>query len=339
MTNDKAFFADKIKDGVKMKNIKKIFTAALALTLAANAFCKNARFDGPQYSISLDYNDSAFPGDPVFLRMRFENVKTKKKNFNPKAKAEMKIEEKTISSSEFYSLTGKKNSTDYLTGIPLSSWAKSGDYTLTVIYEIGDGNEKKFDLPLAVKEKKFESGVITLNQKMDSISKNTSPEKVAQSKKLNDIINTIDANDVYGLKRFILPVKSTRRTTAFAERIVYKYPSGKESTTTHAGIDFGIPTGTEIYSPASGKVMLAENRIATGWTIIIEHMPGFYSMYYHLSSLKVKEGQIVQQGDVIGLSGSTGFSTGPHLHWELRLNSVIVNPDYFVNEDWSFNEL
>lgn len=318
--------------------IAKISLAFLALALmAASAFAKNARFDGTNYSISLDYNDSVAPGDPVFIRMRFENVKAKKKSFSPAARAELKVEDKVIGSSDFYAIS-KKGSFEYMTGLAISSWAKSGEWKISVLYTAGDEGEKSFALPLFVQEKEFESGVITLNQTMNKISKDTSPEKVAQSKKLNDIINSINKDDVYNLKRFIAPVKSTRRTTAFAERIIYKYPGGKESTTTHAGIDYGIPTGTEIVAPSSGKVMLAENRIATGWTIIIEHLPGLYTMYYHLSQLKVKEGQNVQQGDLLGLSGATGFATGPHLHWEVRLNSVIVNPDYFIENDWSFNE-
>ena len=321
----------------KMKNIKKTLAVFALALISAAAFAKNARFDGSQYSINLEYNDSAMPGDPVFIRMRFENIKAKKKNFSVAAKAELKIEEKSVGTSEFYNVP-KKGSNEFMTGLPISSWAKIGEYKIVVSYTTGDDIEKSFELPLLVGEKTFESGVITLNQTMNSISKNTSPEKVAQSKKLNDIINSINAESVYSLKRFILPVKSTRRTTAFAERIIYKYPSGKESTTTHAGIDFGIPTGTEIVAPANGKVLLAENRIATGWTIIIEHLPGLYSMYYHMSQLKVKEGQNVQQGDLLGLSGATGFATGPHLHWEIRLNSVIVNPDYFIDNDWSFNE-
>lgn len=321
----------------KMK-IAKISLAFLALALtAASAFAKNARFDGSQYSISLDYNDSVAPGDPVFIRMRFENVKAKKKSFSPAARAELKVEDKVIGSSDFYAIS-KKGSLEYMTGLPISSWAKSGEWKISVLYTAGDEGEKSFALPLFVKEKEFESGVIALNQTMNKISKDTSPEKVAQSKKLNDIINSINKDDVYNLKRFIAPVKSNRRTTAFAERIIYKYPGGKESTTTHAGIDYGIPTGTEIVAPSSGKVMLAENRIATGWTVIIEHLPGLYTMYYHMSGLKVKEGQTVQQGDLLGPSGATGFATGPHLHWEVRLNSVIVNPDYFIENDWSFNE-
>ncbi len=321
---------------------KKIAAAAIcvlaAAALPAFAFAKNARFDGAAYSISLDYNESVAPGDPVFLRMRFENVKAKKKNFSPAATAEIKIDGKAVGSSAFYPISEKKGSLEYMTGLPISSWAKPADAEIIVKYTAGDEGEKSFTLPLQIAQKDFVSGVITLNQTMNNISKNTSPEKVAQSKKLNDIINSITPENSYNLKRFILPVKSTRRTTAFAERIIYKYPSGKESATTHAGIDFGIPTGTEIVAPAAGKVVLAENRIATGWTIILEHLPGLYTMYYHMSQLKVKEGQMVSQGDLLGLSGATGFATGPHLHWEVRLNSVIVNPDYFIENDWSFNE-
>ncbi len=319
--------------------IAKISLAFLALALAAaSAFAKNARFDGSQYSISLDYNDSVLPGDPVFIRMRFENIKTKRKNFFQSAKAEIISEDKTIGASDFFLVNDKKGALEFMAGLPISSWAKSRACKIVVLYKTNDENEKSFELPLDIGEKNFESGVITLNQTMNSISKNTSPEKVAQSKKLNDIINSTNKDGACSLKRFVPPVKSTRRTTAFAERIIYKYPSGKESATTHAGIDYGIPTGTEIVAPASGKVMLAENRIATGWTVIIEHLPGLYSMYYHLSQLKVKEGQNIQQGDLLGLSGATGFATGPHLHWEVRLNSVIVNPDYFIENDWSFNE-
>ena len=322
-----------------MKNIK-ITLAVLALVLmAAAAFAKNARFDGENYSIVLDYNESVLPGDPVFIRMRFENVKAKKKNFTPTAAAEIKIEDKSIGTSAFYPISDKKGSLEYMTGLPISSWAKPADCQILIKYTAGDEGEKSFTLPLQISQKDFVSGVITLNQTMNKISKNTSPEKVAQSKKLNDIINSITPENSFNLKRFILPVKSTRRTTSFAERIIYKYPSGKESATTHAGIDFGIPVGTEIVAPAAGKVVLAENRIATGWTIILEHLPGLYSMYYHMSSLKVKEGQSVQQGDLLGLSGATGFATGPHLHWEVRLNSVIVNPDYFIENDWSFSEV
>jgi murein DD-endopeptidase MepM/ murein hydrolase activator NlpD len=71
-------------------------------------------------------------------------------------------------------------------------------------------------------------------------------------------------------------------------------------------------------------------RIISGYSIIIEHAPGIYSIYYHLDSIIAQEGSIVEAGEVIGLSGSTGFSTGPHLHWELRVNTENTDPDAFV---------
>lgn len=318
--------------------MKKLSLITLILFAAAGfAFSKNAHFSGDSYSISLEYNDSAAPGDAVFIRMQFETGKSKKKNSAVSALAEIKTDEKSAGRSEFYLLSQRRNFAEFLTGIPLSSWAKDGEYEIKINYTVGDEREKTFSIPLTVTKKEFPSGVITLTQNMSNISSNTSPEKVAQSKKLNDIINSRNKDSIFNLKKFSLPVTSKRRTTEFAERIIYKYPGGKESTTTHAGIDFGVPTGTQVTAPADGKVVLAENRIATGWTVIVEHLPGFYSMYYHCSELKVKVGQMVKQGDLLALSGATGFATGPHLHYEIRLNSMIVNPDFFL-KDFAFSQ-
>ncbi|MDE5614344.1 MAG: M23 family metallopeptidase, partial [Treponemataceae bacterium] len=68
------------------------------------------------------------------------------------------------------------------------------------------------------------------------------------------------------------------------------------------------------------------------WSICIEPLPGLYSLYYHLDKLLVETGQMVTQGDLIGLSGATGLATGPHLHWEIRLNTEAVSPDFFVGD-------
>ena len=104
----------------------------------------------------------------------------------------------------------------------------------------------------------------------------------------------------------------------------------------HNGNDYGIPEGTEVKACADGKVVMAENRISTGWSIVIEHLPGLYSLYYHLSKMDVKEGDMVKQGDLIGKSGSTGLATGPHLHWEMRLNGSAVRPEFFL-QDFTFD--
>jgi murein DD-endopeptidase MepM/ murein hydrolase activator NlpD len=82
---------------------------------------------------------------------------------------------------------------------------------------------------------------------------------------------------------------------------------------------------------------MAENRISTGYSIVIEHLPGLYSLYYHLSKMDVKEGDMVKKGQLIGLSGSTGLATGPHLHWEMRLNGEAVRPEFFLS-NFTFSE-
>lgn len=327
---------------MEVLKMKKHFICIAAFVFAI-AICqaKNTKLSQNSININIDYNDKVFPGDAVFVRIQFENSKNRKKNLAiPSASAEIAGEKKSLASCNFYALGTKKTSAEFLAGLPISSWAENEECQIKIKYKVQDEGENEITLPLKIEKKVFESGVIKLTREMSSITTDTSPEKVEQSKKLNAIINSINPENVFNLKKFIVPVISKRRTTAFAERIIYKYPSGKESTSVHTGIDFGLPKppSTEaqphmqIIAPADGKIVMAENRIATGWTVIIEHLPGLYSMYYHMSEIKVKTGQMIKQGELIGFSGATGFANGEHLHWEMRLNSMIVNPDFFMND-------
>ena len=186
--------------------MKRLFLITAIFFLAGLVFAKNAAFSGENYSISLEYNESIFPGDALFIRMQFETGKLKKKNVAISAAAEIKNEEKSAGRSEFYLLSQKRNYSEFLTGIPLSSWAKEGEYEVKINYTIGDEKEKTFSIPLTVAKKEFETGVINLTQNMSNISNNTSPEKIAQSKKLNDIINTRNKESVHNLKKFILNI-------------------------------------------------------------------------------------------------------------------------------------
>ena len=85
-----------------------------------------------------------------------------------------------------------------------------------------------------------------------------------------------------------------------------------------------------VAAAGGGKVAMARERIVTGFTVVVEHLPGVYSLYYHLDGLAVREGQRVSAGDPIGTVGSTGLATGPHLHWEVRAAGVAVDPDVLV---------
>ena len=96
--------------------------------------------------------------------------------------------------------------------------------------------------------------------------------------------------------------------------------------TYHKGMDIACPTGTPVHVTQAGRVIIAGWTSAYGITVMVDHGNGWTTIYGHNSKLKVKVGQYVDQGQTISLSGSTGPSTGPHIHYEIRHNGVPVNP-------------
>ncbi|MFN3363549.1 MAG: M23 family metallopeptidase [Allorhizobium sp.] len=99
----------------------------------------------------------------------------------------------------------------------------------------------------------------------------------------------------------------------------------------HAGIDFRAPTGTEIRSTGAGKVVTASFSGGYGNMVEIDHGLGLSTRYGHMSRMLVSEGDTVETGQILGLAGSTGRSTGPHLHYEVRRNGDPVDPMRFLN--------
>lgn len=98
----------------------------------------------------------------------------------------------------------------------------------------------------------------------------------------------------------------------------------------HTGDDLRAPARTPVLASANGRVVFARSLDIHGNTVIIDHGWGVFSEYAHLSEIYVVPGQFVLQGEVIGLSGDTGRSAGPHLHWEIAVNDIRVNPAAFV---------
>ena len=98
----------------------------------------------------------------------------------------------------------------------------------------------------------------------------------------------------------------------------------------HAGLDFAVPAGTPIKTPAAGKVILIGNYFFNGNTVFVDHGQGFISMFCHMSKVDTKVGQQLARGDVVGKVGSTGRATGPHMHWNVSLNDARVDPAIFI---------
>lgn len=106
----------------------------------------------------------------------------------------------------------------------------------------------------------------------------------------------------------------------------------------HHGQDFSTPYGTQVYATGSGKVIEAGWNGGYGNCIVIDHGYGYRSTYGHLSNIKVTLGLNVKRGDLIGLSGSTGTSSGPHLHYQIDLFGQHKNPLYYFNDDLTEDE-
>jgi len=172
--------------------------------------------------------------------------------------------------------------------------------------------------------------VIETAKRLDVITRKV----VIQSKSYDDLVNmAVSKEKMLASIPAIQPIanKDLRRTASgWGYRIHPIYKIRKF----HYGLDFTAPTGTEIYVTGDGVVeQIESSRRGYGNSIIVNHGYGTKTLYAHLNSFKVKQGQKVKRGDIIGFVGNTGLSTSPHLHYEVLRNGEKVNPiNYFFND-------
>lgn len=126
---------------------------------------------------------------------------------------------------------------------------------------------------------------------------------------------------------FQWPVKG-RISGLFGAQRIYRGEPGSY----HSGVDVAAPTGTPFVAPADGVVVLAAESPFTleGYLLIVDHGMGLTSAFLHCSSLSVKQGQVVQQGQILGAVGATGRTSGPHMHWGMMWNGMRIDPQLLV---------
>ena len=107
-------------------------------------------------------------------------------------------------------------------------------------------------------------------------------------------------------------------------------PFGGSQLETHKGQDISAPMGTPVKAAADGSVVIAGWQKGYGWVVYIDHGNGISTRYGHLSRIDVTLGQMLKQGEQLGLVGSTGRSTGPHLHYEVRINGQPTSPIHYL---------
>jgi murein DD-endopeptidase MepM/ murein hydrolase activator NlpD len=111
-------------------------------------------------------------------------------------------------------------------------------------------------------------------------------------------------------------------------------PFGWRNNRYHKGVDIQLRKGDTVNCAFDGMIRFAQKKGGYGNVVIVRHYNGLETVYAHLSKIKVKEGDVIGAGDLIGLAGTTGHSTGPHLHFEIRFMGVPVDPQYFISFDY-----
>ncbi len=205
-----------------------------------------------------------------------------------------------------------------------------GQCTLTV--QAGEGaGDWHLQKTVIVNKRSYPENTIQLSGEMDNLYNDNSERKKKEARGLWSILSKSNPDALYFFGAFIPPLANGELTSDFGERRILRQLNKTETSTIHNGQDFWNERGTPVFSAGKGRVVLARKRILTGNSVIIEHLSGVYTLYYHLDSISISEGMMVAQGAEIGKLGKTGFSTGEHLHWELRVGGIPVNPSQFFD--------
>lgn len=204
--------------------------------------------------------------------------------------------------------------TGYVALVGLDAFAEPGRYTLSLS---GEGSSRPW-LPFTQ-----DFYLRPADYTVQNIPIDDQPDiRAEEDAFLSEIFTQINPDKLWqGV--FQMPVSPTIVTARYGDARSY---NGAPITLFHTGIDFAGQNGTPIAAPANGQVAFVGTLNLRGETIVLDHGWGVYSAYYHLSETNVAVNDPVRAGQVIGLGGSTGLSTGPHLHWDVRVHNTAVNP-------------
>jgi murein DD-endopeptidase MepM/ murein hydrolase activator NlpD len=213
------------------------------------------------------------------------------------------------------------STTTALVGIDLNR--KPG--TSTVTATLSDGQIIKQDIYIDSRLKKFE--YIDIPSKLGGNTIASQNQLLSSLAIENAILASLrTGTKAFWSEPFIFPVANPVVTDPYG----YSRVNGITSIA-HKGTDFRAPIGTPVKSMNRGVVRLAQNFRNYGKTIVVDHGLGVMTLYIHLSKIYVGPGELVQKGDLIGLSGDTGYAEHPHLHLSVKINTVSIDPMVFMD--------
>jgi len=206
-----------------------------------------------------------------------------------------------------------------LIGIDLE--AKPGDYPLESFFETGGGEKDEIRKMISISPRKFSVKRIRVARSFAEPPAEVRERILREANLLKEVYERTTPHWL-GEGGFIKPHPALL-SPSFGERRLY---GGNSPPSIHQGVDLAVPKGDPIKASNSGEVVLAAGLYLSGNTIVIDHGLGLFTVYCHLSRMTKKAGDKVRKGEVVGFCGTTGRSTGPHLHWGARLFHNRVDP-------------
>lgn len=193
------------------------------------------------------------------------------------------------------------------------------------VIKIASGR-KEVELALEIKAAEWPETKLTLPDDKVSLSPKNEKRVNEENLKLKSVWKISSGKKWTG--KFIMPLKNSLSTDFGVRRII-----NNRKTSIHRGVDIRRKEGEEIKASNSGRVVLTEEFFYGGNTVVLDHGLQIYTVYMHLSRFNVKAGDMVEKGGAVGYVGSTGRSTGPHLHFGVKVQDTSVNPSSLIGLD------
>lgn len=285
------------------------FAFALILGAApANPIAETATVgQSPSPSLTLDVSHrarSVAPGEVVVVGVQASIPLTK-------------VDGRTPAGAIRFFQTADPRVWEALVGLDMNT--AKGPFRIAVSAAAGELRAEKAHT-LTVKPKTFSSRRITVAQAYATPPKSALARIQRESKRVGGILAAVSEARLWA-SPFAAPVPGGV-TSAFGHRSIVN----GQARSPHGGVDLRAGEGAPVRAPNGGRIVLSDDLYYSGQTVIIDHGLGLFSYMGHLSKRNVSEGDVVARGDLVGLAGSTGRVTGPHLHWTVRLAGARVDP-------------
>jgi len=212
---------------------------------------------------------------------------------------------------------GKKHVHCGFVAIPLET--KTGSYDISIAWGDTTSNQSK-TVSLKVREGKFKETKLKVDPNITKPNEEEQ-QRIAKEKEEMKAAYSNPSPTPLWQGGFRFPTKGS-----ITSRFGSKRSFNGEVKSVHQGVDLRAGSGTPIYAGNAGKIILAKAFFYAGNMVVIDHGMGIFSSYGHLSTIKVSPGQTIKKGEELGLAGATGRVTGPHLHWGIRVNGILVDP-------------